>query len=614
MADVYKAIDETLGRTVAVKVMHAKYASDTTFTQRFRQEAQAAANLQSPNIVNIYDWGQEGNYYYIVMEYVRGTDLKTLIQQKGALPSRQVAEIGAQVCSALSVAHGYDVIHRDIKPHNIMVAPDGMVKVMDFGIAQAGNTTMTQTGSVLGTAHYVSPEQAQGRELTSVSDLYSLGVVLYEASCGRLPFDAETPVAVALKQVNEQAQRPSRINPGIDTRLEQIIGRAMAKDPRARYATAEEMRKDLQRIIEGGNTRDETMLLPGDTLAGSMRDDATTMLPHASENRTTVMPTVSGYEVTSRRAINTAQVAQDKKQKRALIIGAVIVAILIIGGCLAYAVYSLNAGGIVVPDVRNKTLEEATALLKMAEFEVGEPKEEYDPEVPKGKVISQDPKENSRAEKGTTVILTISRGKEMVEVPDIVDMTEAEAQKALKDKDFVPDPQPGKSDSKIEAGKIISQDPEAGKMAEKGSKVAYIPSLGAKTVAVPDVVNKSEADAREILESKKLKVERAEDYSDSVSAGCVIAQNPKAGLDVKQGTTVTITISLGKKVENVTVPPLVGLSLGAAQTTLSNNGLLVSIVYEKTTDSKTVVGQNPSAGTKVPKGSTVTITVDMDSP
>ncbi|MCL2819134.1 MAG: protein kinase, partial [Actinomycetia bacterium] len=268
MADVYKAIDETLGRAVAVKVMHSKYASDPSFTQRFRQEAQAAANLQSPNIVNIYDWGQEGDYYYIVMEYVRGTDLKTIIKQKGSLTSKQVAEIGAQVCSALSVAHGYDIIHRDIKPHNIMVTPDGMVKVMDFGIARAGNTTMTQTGSVLGTAHYVSPEQAQGRALTSASDLYSLGVVLYEAVTGRVPFDADTPVAVALKQVNEQPQRPSRFAKDIDPRLEEIIGRAMAKDPRQRYSTAEEMRKDLLRIVDVSSAMDATTILSGAALGG----------------------------------------------------------------------------------------------------------------------------------------------------------------------------------------------------------------------------------------------------------------------------------------------------------------------------------------------------------
>ena len=232
MADVYKAVDEVLGRTVAVKVMHARYASDPAFAARFRQEAQAAANLVSPNIVNMYDWGADGDTYYIVMEYVRGSDLKSIILDKGALPSKKVADIGAQVAAALSVAHGYDIVHRDIKPHNIMVQPDGSVKVMDFGIARAGNSTMTQTGSVLGTAHYVSPEQAQGKELSGSSDLYSLGVVLYECVTGTLPFDADTPVAVALKQVNEQPLPPSAVNNTIDPGLEAIIVKAMQKRAR----------------------------------------------------------------------------------------------------------------------------------------------------------------------------------------------------------------------------------------------------------------------------------------------------------------------------------------------------------------------------------------------
>ena len=251
MAEVYKAVDEVLGRTVAVKVLHPRYASDPSYAARFRQEAQAAANISSPNIVNMYDWGQDGDTYYIVMEYVRGRDLKDIIVDNGPLESRKVADIGAQVASALSAAHGYDVIHRDIKPQNIMVQPDGSVKVMDFGIARAGGTTMTQTGSVLGTAHYVSPEQAQGGPLTSASDLYSLGVVLYEAATGRPPFDAETPVAVALKQVNDTPAPPRAVNPAVSPDLEKIILKAMAKRPADRYATAAEMRSDLLAVAEG---------------------------------------------------------------------------------------------------------------------------------------------------------------------------------------------------------------------------------------------------------------------------------------------------------------------------------------------------------------------------
>ncbi len=251
MAEVYRAQDNVLGRLVAVKVMLPQYAADPNFTQRFKQEAAAAANLQSPYIVNVYDWGQDDGTYYIVMEFVRGTDLKTAIIERGAINQRKVAEIGSQVCQALSVAHGLDIIHRDIKPQNIMVQPDGNVKVMDFGIARAKNSVMTQTSSVLGTAHYISPEQAQGKELTAASDIYSLGIVLYEAGHGQLPFDGPDAVSVAMKQVNDLPVPPREINPDIDPALEAIIMRAMAKNPAERFATAKDMRLALNDYLAG---------------------------------------------------------------------------------------------------------------------------------------------------------------------------------------------------------------------------------------------------------------------------------------------------------------------------------------------------------------------------
>ncbi|HIR01890.1 MAG TPA: serine/threonine protein kinase, partial [Candidatus Aveggerthella stercoripullorum] len=251
MAEVYRAQDTVLGRMVAVKVMLPQYAADPAFTQRFRQEAASAANLQSPYIVNVYDWGQDSGTYYIVMEYVRGSDLKTAIKERGAINQRKVAEIGSQVCQALSVAHNLDIIHRDIKPQNIMIQPDGNVKVMDFGIARAKNSVKTQTSSVLGTAHYVSPEQAQGKELTYASDIYSLGIVLYEAATGKLPFDGPDAVSVAMKQVQEQPVPPSQVNPAIDAALEDIIMKALDKNPASRFATARDMKNALNDYLSG---------------------------------------------------------------------------------------------------------------------------------------------------------------------------------------------------------------------------------------------------------------------------------------------------------------------------------------------------------------------------
>ena len=253
MATVYRGVDSTLDRQVAIKVMLPQYASDPAFAQRFRQEARAAAALQNPYIVQVYDWGRDEatGTYFIVMEYLRGTDLKSGIRSHGALAPKKVAQIGAQVCSALAVAHSHEIIHRDIKPQNIMILPNGDAKVMDFGIARAKNSHLTQTNSVLGTAHYVSPEQAQGKDLGPTSDLYSLGVVMYEAATGRLPFEGDDAVSVALKQVNEQPVPPRSINPNLDPALEAIIMCLLRKDPAQRFQTADELRHALNSFIQG---------------------------------------------------------------------------------------------------------------------------------------------------------------------------------------------------------------------------------------------------------------------------------------------------------------------------------------------------------------------------
>ena len=610
MADVYKAVDEVLGRSVAVKVMHAKYASDANFAARFRQEAQAAANLQSPYIVNIYDWGQDDETYYIVMEYVRGQDLKSIIQQQGALPSKKVADIGQQVCAALAVAHGYDVIHRDIKPHNIMVKPDGSVKVMDFGIARAGNTTMTQTGSVLGTAHYVSPEQAQGKELSPASDLYSLGIVLYEASCGQLPFDAETPVAVALKQVNEQPVRPSKINPSLDPGLEAVIGRALAKDPRARYATAEDMRRDLQNVARGVATgagmrgSNDPTLLAAPVMAGAA-SDATTVMPSVGTQRYG-QPNVANLQNDRNDMAN-----KRNNKKSTWWIWAIVAVLIIAAGIgIAFGLGLLGGNSKAVPDVVGKTLEQATSEIEAAGFTVGEVKEQNDSSVPAGSVIDQSPTANAQAESGTTINLTISLGAAEVDVPDIVGMSEADAKAALEQAGFIADPQPAEYDTKIESGLIISQTPEAGSKLAQGSKVSYIPSKGVEIAEVPDVVGMSKSSAKSTLEDAGFKVSTKSSYSDTVAQGEVISQNPSSGIKVSKGSKVTITVSKGEEVVMVSVPDVVGLTQTAAKSTLTNLGLKVNITYEPHSQNNVVLEQDPQDGASVQKGTTINLIVD----
>jgi hypothetical protein len=486
MADVYKAVDESLGRTVAVKVMHAHFAADPTFAARFRQEARAAANLASPNIVNIYDWGQDADTYYIVMELVHGSDLKSIIERKGALPSRMVADIGAQVCSALSVAHGYDVIHRDIKPHNIMVQPDGGVKVMDFGIARAGDSMMTQTGSVLGTAHYLSPEQAQGTPLTGASDLYSLGVVLYEAATGRLPFSADSPVAVAYKQVNEQAPAPHLVNPDIDPGLEAVIVKAMAKQTADRYVSADDLRRDLNAVAQG-RPIDAPAAYAG-VLAGGVparmatHVDATTIMPPAVEKEARPDPR-------SRRP----RTAAPRRPLWPWVAVAALLAAVGIGVALnasASGNRSTPAPRVVrsvVPDVRSMTRAAAQAALQSAGFKVGGVTEVFSDSVETSTVVSQSTKPNATALKGFAVDLVISKGREMAKVPVVVGMLEADAFKALQTAGFSPQALPSQFSADVAANTVYEQTPAAKALAAKGSIVTYVVSRGPEPPPVPEV-------------------------------------------------------------------------------------------------------------------------------
>ena len=435
MAEVYRAQDNVLGRLVAVKVMLPQYAADPNFTQRFRQEAAAAANLQSPYIVNVYDWGQDDGTYYIVMEFVRGSDLKTAIVQRGAINQRKVAEIGSQVCQALSVAHNQDIIHRDIKPQNIMVQPDGNVKVMDFGIARAKNSVMTQTSSVLGTAHYISPEQAQGKDLTAASDIYSLGIVLYEATTGQLPFDGPDAVSVALKQVNDLPVPPREINPDIDPGLEAIIMKAMAKNPAERFATANDMRLVLNDYLAGrpvalgnGFTSAETVVMGGIAGAGmgAALADGTQVMPSGAVKPVTTNPT--SYR-TGGSGFN-----DDKKRntkRTALIVAAVVVALAVVG-VVVFSLMNASQSGSPVPSVVGKTQDEATQILQDAGFEVGTISSAYDESVATGLVISQDPPADSKRPEGTKVNLVFSQGTKMVSVPDLTNMTSDQAREELQ--------------------------------------------------------------------------------------------------------------------------------------------------------------------------------------
>lgn len=546
MAEVYRAEDNVLGRTVAVKVMLPQYAADPTFTKRFRQEAASAANLQSPYIVSIYDWGLDGETYYIVMEFLRGTDLKTAIKERGAINQRKAAEIGSQVAQALSVAHAGGIIHRDIKPQNIMIQPDGNIKVMDFGIARAGDAGLSQTATVLGTAHYVSPEQAQGKELTGASDIYSLGVVLYEATTGKLPFDGQDAVSVAVKQVNELPASPSTINPNIDPALEAIIMKAMEKDPERRFKDASEMRHILNDYLAGRpvNLGDDISGLKTQVMGGV-----------APVNGTAVMNPVGGANGDAgRTTVNKAYAADandegKKKSKRNVVIGVVVALLAVIGIVAAAMALGGNQEMVNVPDVSNKPIAEARSELQAAGFTIGTETEVYNPDVEAGNVVSTDPAAGVQAAKGSSVNITISKGTEQVTVPDLRGMSADEAQRVLAS--YGLNGQQGDTvfSDDVEENRVAQQDITAGTTAYKGDTITFHLSKGPETASVPNVQGLDFETARDRLETAGFTVS-LQWRDDSAAVNTVIRQSVTG--TAKLGTTITLTISNGPAEEDET--------------------------------------------------------------
>ena len=599
MAEVYRAQDRVLGRLVAVKIMLPQYAADPEFTHRFRQEAASAANLQSPYIVNVYDWGQDEGTYYIVMEYVRGSDLKTAIQQRGAINQRKVAEIGAQVCKALTVAHNQDIIHRDIKPQNIMVQPDGNVKVMDFGIARAKNSVKSQTSQVLGTAHYISPEQAQGKELTAASDIYSLGVVMYEAATGKLPFDGPDAVSVAMKQVQEQPVPPSQIKPDIDPGLEAIIMRAMEKDPHQRFATANDMKNALNDFLAGRPV--------------NVNDDATHVMggymPPMAEG-TSVMPPVAGdaaHTPQQHTAYRSSDTREPQKNRKPLYIALAVIAIAVIA-ILAFALGGNQAG--TVPNVTGQTLEQAEATLEQAGYTVGTTTEVFDQNVPSGSVVSTDPAAGTPAAQGTTVNLTVSKGKDQVQVPDLSGMTADQAKAALQKVGLTAVQGDSKHSSSVAEGKVCDQDPASGTAVDANSTVTFYLSSGPESKSVPDVTGMSESEATSTLQSAGFTVSTSTQASDSVAKGNVISQSPKSGSKAQTGSKVTIVISSGS--DSKSVPDLTGLSQSDAENQAESAGFNFSVTSTESSSTVAkgyVIRQSPSAGKSAKSGTTIGVVV-----
>ena len=617
MATVYRAQDQVLDRTVAIKIMLPQYAADATFAARFKQEAQAAAGLQSPYIVGIYDWGKDGDTYYIVMEYLRGTDLKSGIRSHGALDPKKVAQIGSQICGALSVAHKHEIIHRDIKPQNIMVLPDGNIKVMDFGIARAKNSHLTQDNNVLGTAHYVSPEQTRGQELGPTSDIYSLGVVMYECATGQVPFDGDDAISVALKQVNELPVPPSQINPNVDGDLERIILKCMEKDPANRFQTADELRRVLNSYLAG-----RTVDVPEPTRVIAAGEGATATRVMTDQTQAMARPVGGAAAVNAQTHTVTGQFdssayADDGKGGKGKIVAAVVAVVAVVAIAI-FAVSSLFSGGeqVAIPYLIGLSEDAARAEVAAAGFEVGNVTSGSSDEYEEGLVIEQHPStdedETQTAAKGSRIDFVVSSGPEEAETTEVPDLSKAksreEAEQMIRAAGLVPNGTDEASDK--DAGTIIDQNPAAGTEVETGSEVSFTVSLGPDSTAVPDLTDLTESQARSKL-GDSFGMSTEYEYSDTVAEGYVIRWNPSG--QQATGTEITVVISRGPEPSSADSPEsptspttpdsgdsdlidvdslgLVGMSQEDAQSAISNAGLRYNPV--------------PQASDSVPEGEVI---------
>ncbi len=594
MADVWLAQDRMLDRRVALKFLDERFAQDAQFVERFRREAQAAAGLQHPNVVGVYDRGETDGRHWIAMEYVEGAMLKDLIAR--GLSVGEAVEITRQILSGARFAHARGIVHRDLKPQNVLVDREGRARVTDFGIARAGASEITATGSVLGTAQYLSPEQAQGLDVTATSDVYSIGVMLYEELTGRVPFDADSPVAVALKQVSEQPQSPSAINPQVTPALDAVVLRALAKDPANRFQSADEFLRALDAAEadpSGGSLGDTASYAPA-AMAGALAGAAAgAALGGESEAETRPAP-----------ASEEAAGAQDSggwmTRRRAMVLAAIA---LIAAGVAALVL--TRPEEVAVPLVLGDPAPVAREKLEGAGFQV---EQTLAPTCsPENSVTEQDPPARSRAEEGSEVTITVSLGL-TVKVPPTRGLTLGQARKRLEDADLLASTRE-QSSREVAAGRVIKSRPAGGEEVECESQVTLFVSKGANLITLPDVIGQSQEIAESELQRRGFIVDVDTRDADEPE-GIVIVQDPGPGSRLLRGDRVTIVVSTGAG--SVVVPSVEGQSEESAISTLQSRGLSVDVIGQETDQSSEdgrVLDQAPASGTRVRAGDTVTITV-----
>jgi len=586
MADVYLALDQQLGRKVALKLLYRRFAEDPEFVERFRREASAAAGLQHQHVVSVYDRGEWDGTYYIAMEYLEGHSLKALISQHAPLEPDIAIDYAIQILRAARFAHRRGVIHRDLKPHNVIVDDEGVLTVTDFGIARAGASDMTQTGSIMGTAQYLSPEQAQGHAVSQQSDLYSVGIVLYEMLAGRVPFDGDSAVAIALKQVGEAPVPPSAYNAAVTPQLEQVVLRALQKDPAARYPDADAFIAALEAAAatDPGPATDATMMVPpgGAWLA---EDVAPPTYGHA--------PPPGEDDGPSRRWWWFALIA------------------LVVVGALIAALLLLRKDQVTVPNVIGGDLATAQATLQRDGFSVDTVRKTA--VQAKGQVIGQNPDPGKKADKGSVVRLTVSDGPGTASIPPVEGQTSAEATKRLEDAGFKVNVRQRASDT-VKKGLAIETRPGEGTPVERGSTVILYLSAGPQTVAVPDVVGSQLDAARTTLTGAGFTVTVTQKEDAKADVGTVLSQSPAGSTTADKGSAVALVVA--KAPAQADVPNVVGQDEATAIDTLTKAGFDVNEQQVDVTDEGqdgTVVQQDPSGG-KAKPGAKVTIGVGSFTP